>query len=88
MAHWYDMWNTIVVIHFWNAKEMICALMFMIINHHGIKCLCNLLQLEPSNVMFKVITDIAQWYEMWKIQLLLQLISAMQRKWFENLSLS
>ena len=34
--------------------------------HYGIKCLSNLLQLEPCDGMFKVISDImAHWYEMW-----------------------
>ena len=48
-----------------NAKKMICALMFIINNHNGIKCLSNLLQLEPCNVMFKVISDIiAHWHNM------------------------
>ena len=67
MEHWYDLWNTIVIaIHFCNAKNIICALMFIISNHYGIKCLSNLLQLEPCNVMFKVISDImAHWYDMW-----------------------
>ena len=67
MAHWYDMWNTIVIaINFCNAKKMICALMFIISNHYGIKCLSNLQQLEPCNVMFKVISDMwAHWYHLW-----------------------
>ena len=67
MAHWYDMWNTIVIaINFCNAMKMICALMFIISNHNGIKCLRNRLQLEPCNVMFKVISVItAHWYDMW-----------------------
>ena len=55
MAHWYDLWNTIVIaINFCNAKKMICALMFILSNHYGIKCLSNLLQLEPCNVMFNL----------------------------------
>ena len=46
---------------------MNCALMFIISNHYGIKCLSNLLQLEPCNVMFKVISDImAHWNDMLK----------------------
>ena len=59
--------NTIdIVICFCTGKKMICALMFIISNHYGISCLCNLLQLEPCNVMFKVISDImAHWYDMW-----------------------
>ena len=41
IAHWYDMWNTIVIaFNFCNAKKMICAL---ISNHYGIKCFSNLL---------------------------------------------
>ena len=37
---------------------MNCALMFIMSNHYGRKCLSNLLQLEPCNDMFKVISDI------------------------------
>ena len=60
MAHWYDVkFNCDCNC---NTKKMICALMFIINNHYGISCLCNLLQLEPCNVMFKVISDImAHW---------------------------
>ena len=48
--------------------KMICSLTLIICNHYGIKCLCNRLQLEPWNVMFKVISDImADWYDMWNI---------------------
>ena len=83
MAHWYDMWNSIdIAINFCNAKKMICALMFIISNHYGIKCLSNLLQLELCNVMFKMISDIMPHWMICEIQFLLQLISAMQRKWF------
>ena len=47
MAHWYDLWNTIViVIYFCNGKKMICALILIISYHKGTKCLSNLLQLE------------------------------------------
>ena len=65
MAHSYEMWNSIVIaIKFCNAKKMICALTLMISNHYRIKCLSNLLQIEPCNVMFKVISDImAHWYD-------------------------
>ena len=40
--------------------------MFIISNHYEIKSLRNQLQLEPCNVMFKVIFDIiiAHWYDM------------------------
>ena len=67
MVHWYAMWNTIVnAINFCNAKKMICALKLIINYRHGIKCLCNLLYLEPCNVMFKLISDImVHWYAMW-----------------------
>ena len=42
------------------------ALMFIISNQQGINCLSSLLQVEPRNVMFKVISDImAHWYDMW-----------------------
>ena len=44
---------------------MICALMFVISSHYGIKCASNLTLQEPCNVMFKVISDIiAHWYDM------------------------
>ena len=44
---------------------MNCALMFTKRNHDGIKCHCNLFQLEQFNVMFKVISDLmTHWYEM------------------------
>ena len=45
MEHWYDLWNTIVIVmNFCNAKKMICVSMFIISYHYGIKCLRNLLQ--------------------------------------------
>ena len=37
---------------------MNCAMMSMISNHHGIKCLSNLLKVQPCTVTFKVISDI------------------------------
>ena len=40
---------------------MICALMIIISNYKGIKCLNNLLQLEQCNVMFNV--KMAHWHE-------------------------
>ena len=86
IPHLYDMWNTIVIsINFCNAKKMICALMFIISNHYGIKCLSNLLQLEPCNVMFKVISDImAQWYDKWNtIVIAMFMISNHYGKWLE-----
>ena len=44
MAHWYDMWNTIVIaINFCNA---LCIDVYHS-NHCRIKCLSNLLKLEP-----------------------------------------
>ena len=64
MAHWYGLWNTIVIaINFYNGKEMIYALMFIISNHHGIKCLSNQLQLELCNVTLNVIYDIM--HDLW-----------------------
>ena len=64
---------------------MICELMFIRSNHNGIKCLCNLLQLDPCHFMFKEISDIPTHIGMIReIRLLLQIISAMQRKWFEQ----
>ena len=66
MAHWYEMWNTIVIaISFCTGKKMICALMFIISNHYGIKCLCNLLQFKPCNVMYEVISDNSTFYDLW-----------------------
>ena len=61
------MWSTIITaINFCNAKKMNCALMFIISNYNGIKCVINLVQLEPCNDMFKVISDImAHCYDMW-----------------------
>ena len=54
-----------IAINFFNAKKMICTLMFNI-NNHGIKCLNHWLQFEPCSVMFKVIYDkMAHWYVMW-----------------------
>ena len=53
MAHWNAMWNPIVkAIDVCNAKKMICTFIFIISNHYGIKCVSNLFQLEPCNVMF------------------------------------
>ena len=83
MAHRYHLWNTIVIlIIFCNGQKMICALMFIISNHHEIKSLSNLLQLEPCNVMFKVVSDIWHIGMISEIQLLSQLISSMKSKWF------
>ena len=67
MAHCYDIWNTIITaINFCNARKMNCALMFIMRNFNGIKYLCHLLQLEPCNDMFKVISDIMEHsYDMW-----------------------
>ena len=41
-------------------NENECVFMFIIGNHYGIKCLSNLLQIEPYNIMFKVIPDIME----------------------------
>ena len=67
MVHCYDMWNTIITaINFCNAKKMNCALMLIISNHYGIKCLSSLVLLEPCIDMFKVIFDIiTHCYDMW-----------------------
>ena len=64
MAHCYDMWNTtITAINFCNATKVNWALLFIISNHYGIKCVSNLVQLEPCNDM---ISDImAHCYDMW-----------------------
>ena len=48
-----------------NGIEMICALMFIMRNHNGIKCHDNVFQLETCNVMFKVISDtMPNWYDL------------------------
>ena len=55
--------ENVLVINLCTAMKINCALMF-IISNHGRKCLSNLLQLEPCNDMFKLISDItAHWYE-------------------------
>ena len=42
---------------------MICGWMF-IISNHGIKCLYKLVQFEPCDSMFKVISEImAHWFD-------------------------
>ena len=66
MAPRYEMWNTIVNANCFSGKKMICALMCIISNDYGIKCFSILLQLEPCNVMIKVISDImAHCYDFW-----------------------
>ena len=84
------MWNTITLVM--NVLNLISWQKDFCIDvnhkhHYGIKCLRNLLQLEPCNDMFKVISDImAHWYDIWKIQLLLYLFlafnSSMQRNYW------
>ena len=66
IVYWYDMLIKFhIAINFGTAKKINCALMFILSNHCGRKCASNLLQLEPSIDMFKVISDImAHWYEM------------------------
>ena len=61
------MWKSIVIENnFRNAKKMICASMFNISNHYGIKWLSNLLRFEPCNVMFKLIFDkMGHWDDTW-----------------------
>ena len=65
MEHCYDMQNTVnnssnqfLALIYFNAKKMIGALIIIISNDYGIKCLRNVLQLEPFNDMFKVFSDI------------------------------
>ena len=59
MVDWYDKRNTIVfAINLCNVYKMIRSLMIIISNHYGIKWISNLIQLEPCNVMFQVISDI------------------------------
>ena len=89
MAHWYDMWNIIIVaINFCNTKKINWTLMFIFSNHYGKKCLINLLQLEPCNDMIEVISDIWHIVMIYEILLSLQSIFAMQRKWIVHWCLS
>ena len=45
---------------------MICALKLIIKTHYGIKCIINLLHLQPYDDMFKMISDImTYWYDLW-----------------------
>ena len=76
MTHSYEMWNVIIAINFCIAKKMDCALMIIISNHFGIKCLFYELQLDTWYVILKVFSDmLAHRYE-WEIHYLLQFISA------------
>ena len=83
IPHWYDLRNTIViVINFCIAKKMICELILIIIYHYGIKCQSNVIwslkcYLTYRNIRMKC-----------EIQLLLQLVFAMERKWFVHWCLS
>ena len=45
-----------------NALKINCALKFIMSNHHGTIVLSSLVQLEKSNDMFKVISDIMVQY--------------------------
>ena len=55
--------NDIIVIGI-NLCNVLGALMFILSNHDGIKCLSNLFQFEPCNVIFKVISGIMEhWYD-------------------------
>ena len=61
MAHSY-----IVAINFAMPKKIIWVLMIIKSYHYGRKGLSNLLQIEPYNDMFKVISDImAHCHDMW-----------------------
>ena len=52
IAHWDAIVHAIVItIKFCKPKKIICIMM-IISNHYGIKCVRNLIQLEPCNVMF------------------------------------
>ena len=63
MAHWYDMWKSIVItIDFCNAKKMICSLMFIICNHYRTKCLTHPLQYKPCNLKENSFI-MAHWYD-------------------------
>ena len=46
MKHCYDMWNTNVIALMENENDCV-----FIGNHYGIKCLSDLLQIEPCNVI-------------------------------------
>ena len=91
---WYE-YTIVIAINFCNAKKMIWAFMLIISKHFWIKSLSNLLYLEPCIVMFKVISDMSHWFDMWYN--LMQWISAIQRmiwafhydhqqSWWNNMS--
>ena len=65
MEHCFEMIKTLIINKFLQCKENeLKFLMIIISNHYGRKCLINLLQLEPCNDIFKVISDImAHWFE-------------------------
>ena len=65
MSRWYEKWNTIVIaINFCNAKKQVHWL--IISSHYERKCRSTPLQLDPYNVMVKVISDImAHWWDLW-----------------------
>ena len=64
MADYNDMWNTIIKAIIF--LKMNGALMFLISNYYGRKCLSDLLQLQPFNDLFKVISDLlANCYDVW-----------------------
>ena len=48
----------ITAINFFIAKKMNCAFLIMTNNNYGRKCLSTMLELEPCNDIFKVISDI------------------------------
>ena len=87
MAHWYEMWNTIVIANsFCTGKKW--SVHSSLISNLRIKCLCNLLQLEQCNVMFKVISHIMpHWYDLWNTIVIAinfcKLISNIMAHWYE-----
>ena len=58
--------NTIVIaINVCNTKKMNCTFMLIISNQYERNCLSTPLQLQPYDVMFKVISDImAHWRDL------------------------
>ena len=90
MVHRYEMWSTIVFANsFCTGKKFFCALMFIISNHHGIKCLSNLQQLEPCIVIFKRISyTMVHLYDLWNtIRIAIHFYNG-KKKWFVHCCLS
>ena len=66
MAQWYETINSfLITFNFCNAIKMNIALMLIISNRYGRKCLSILIQLQPCIDIFKVISGkMVHWYEL------------------------